>query len=91
MGAIFMEGLQVTILGIAVVLLGLYGLVLVLQIQEKLLSKDKKNEATEAIMGKKTAVIQKTDGLDETVAVVTAVMSEILDNNEAVVNIRQLN
>lgn len=90
-GAIFLEGLQVTILGMAVVFLGLYGLVLVLQIQEKLLSKDSKGEVAESKVSRKATSIQKSDELDETVAAISAVMSEILDNNEAVVNIRQLN
>ncbi|NLM97480.1 MAG: hypothetical protein GX175_07730 [Halanaerobiaceae bacterium] len=91
MVAIFLEGLKVTILGMLVVLLGLYGLVLVLKLFEKIFVDDKKTETVQPQIIRKPERIQESDELNDIVAAISAVVSELSDNKEAVVNIRQLN
>lgn len=91
MVAIFLEGLKVTILGVLVVLLGLYGLVLVLKLFEKIFVDDKKTETVQPQIIRKPERIQESDELNDIVAAISAVVSELSDNKEAVVNIRQLN
>lgn len=86
-----LEGLQVTVIGMGVVVLVLFALVLLLKLFESFLYKGKDSGGNKPSKPKRVVKVQENDELDEVVAVVSAVMADILDNNECVVNIRQLN
>lgn len=88
------EGLTITVIGMGVVFLVLFLLILVLQLFKTFLYKEKdkggvKNPEISRQNSLKTGVQQ--DELEEIVAVVTAVMEDILDKNEYISKIHQMN
>lgn len=84
------EGLTITVIGMGVVFLVLFILILVLQLFKIFFYKEKdKGGIKNRQYNLKTGVQQ--DELEEVVAVVTAVMEDILDKNEYISKIQQLN
>lgn len=88
---ILLEGLQVTVIGMGVVFLVLFALILVLRLFERFLYDEKNTKEVQPIKTKGNKKIQENDELNEVVAAITAVFADSLDNNESIVNIRQLN
>ncbi len=85
------EGFQVTVIGMGVVFLVLFLLTLILQLFEAFLYKGKDKEGIKPTRSTELNKSQKEEGLDEVVVAVSAVMADILDKNECVININQLN
>lgn len=80
------EGLQITIIGMGVVFLALFILSLILQLFKVFFYEEKKIGEEEKIV--------KEEGekeLEQFIPVITAVMADVLKENEYVLNIRQIN
>lgn len=83
--------LQVTVIGMGIVFLVLFLLSLILQLFKSLLYKEEEvTKPSHPVRGK--ARVQEGKGReDETVAVITAVMASLLEDNEYVANIKAIN
>ncbi len=91
MEALF-EGLGVTVIGMGVVFLVLFLLTMILKLFEVFLYRGQKR-GQPAILPKSGSkdISQGDEDLNELVVAVSAVMAEIIDKNECLINIRQLN
>ncbi|MEJ6950672.1 OadG family protein [Natronospora cellulosivora (SeqCode)] len=91
---ILREGLQVTIIGMGLVFFVLVSMMILLKLFSAFLYKEEKTPGKEKV--KVTAAKQKNDNiqvkrLEEEISVITAVMTEILDENETIVSINAIN
>ncbi|MTI59750.1 MAG: hypothetical protein FH762_07125 [Firmicutes bacterium] len=83
--------LQVTVIGMGIVFLVLFLLSLILQLFESLLYKEEKVTKPSRPVRSKVRVQEGKGGEDETVAVITAVMASLLEDNEYIANIKAIN
>lgn len=90
MDALF-EGFKVTVIGMGVVFLVLFLLTLILQLFEAFLYKGQKTDQPVSTKSSNKDAGQEDEDLNDIVVAVSAVMADIIDKNECIINICQLN